>query len=277
MDDGLVFDVGVNNGDDTAYYLHRGHRVVGIEANPAMVAACRERFAPEIAQGRLTLLNVAIAPEDGTATFYVSQGNRGVWSSLDYEEASREGFTVAETRVAARRLRGLLDEYGVPFYLKIDIEGAGSCCLADLAPGAAPKYLSFEADEGSLDDLFTAARCGYTRFKLIDQVHGFRQAMPSPLHTWGLVRDEGKDLVRRALRGVPALPSAVQLLRKLRPASGATSTERDTWRWPVSSSGPMAEETDGPWRSLEDVAYAWLYFVRTTTTASWYDVHCARD
>jgi hypothetical protein len=29
----LVYDVGMFNGDDTAYYLKKGFRVVGIEAN----------------------------------------------------------------------------------------------------------------------------------------------------------------------------------------------------------------------------------------------------
>ena len=30
----LVYDVGMNNGDDTAYYLRMGYRVVAFEANP---------------------------------------------------------------------------------------------------------------------------------------------------------------------------------------------------------------------------------------------------
>jgi hypothetical protein len=34
-DPGLIYDVGMNNGDDTAYYLRRGFRVVAIEPNPA--------------------------------------------------------------------------------------------------------------------------------------------------------------------------------------------------------------------------------------------------
>jgi len=36
----LVYDVGMNNGDDTAYYLSLGFRVIAIEANPELVA-CR--------------------------------------------------------------------------------------------------------------------------------------------------------------------------------------------------------------------------------------------
>ena len=33
----LIYDVGMHNGDDTAYYLHKGFRVIAIDANPAMV------------------------------------------------------------------------------------------------------------------------------------------------------------------------------------------------------------------------------------------------
>jgi hypothetical protein len=34
----LIYDVGMNNGDDTAYYLRRGFRVLAIEANLDLVA-----------------------------------------------------------------------------------------------------------------------------------------------------------------------------------------------------------------------------------------------
>lgn len=49
----LVFDVGLYNGDDTAYYLYRGFRVVAVEANPYYASRARQRFAPEINAGRL--------------------------------------------------------------------------------------------------------------------------------------------------------------------------------------------------------------------------------
>src|SRR5213594_2634641 len=57
----LIYDVGVNNGDDTAHYLMKGFRVLGVDADPILMAPLQERFAVEIAQGRLTLLNVALA------------------------------------------------------------------------------------------------------------------------------------------------------------------------------------------------------------------------
>jgi hypothetical protein len=53
----LVYDVGMNNGDDTAYYLSLGFRTVAIEANPELVKYAKARFAREIASGRLIILN----------------------------------------------------------------------------------------------------------------------------------------------------------------------------------------------------------------------------
>src|SRR6185503_8538306 len=65
----LVYDVGLYDGTDTAYYLSRGYRVVAVEANPQMVARAQERFAESIDAGRLTIVPVGIGPAVGTAQF----------------------------------------------------------------------------------------------------------------------------------------------------------------------------------------------------------------
>lgn len=51
----LIYDVGLFDGGDTAYYLFRGYNVVAIDANPVMVERARLRFAKEIRDKRLTL------------------------------------------------------------------------------------------------------------------------------------------------------------------------------------------------------------------------------
>lgn len=51
----LIYDVGLFDGGDTAYYLFRGYNVVAIDANPVMVERARLRFAQEIRDKRLTL------------------------------------------------------------------------------------------------------------------------------------------------------------------------------------------------------------------------------
>jgi predicted RNA methylase len=40
----LVYDVGMNNGDDSAFYLRAGFRVVAVEANPLLCRAAESRF-----------------------------------------------------------------------------------------------------------------------------------------------------------------------------------------------------------------------------------------
>jgi FkbM family methyltransferase len=276
MERDLVFDIGAYQGEDTAYYLRRGFRVVAVEANPESVGLCRQRFPAEISAGRLVLLNVGIAAEDGVVTFFLSEGNQGRWSSLDPALAARENAAARPVTVQARSLRSLLREYGVPFYLKVDIQGAEHLCLRDIDRTDAPPYVSFAACEGRLEDLFLLAQAGYARFKLIDQLAAFRQVMPPPLHSAALATTILSRLAKKQLRRVPGLVGAVDLVRRARASGNGTRQLSAASELPISSSGPMAEETDGPWRSVDEVAYAWLYYVRATTTSNWYDVHAAR-
>jgi hypothetical protein len=63
----LIFDVGMNNGDDTGFYLECGFRVVAIEANDALCRQVADRFPDAVREGRLTILNVAVAGESGAS------------------------------------------------------------------------------------------------------------------------------------------------------------------------------------------------------------------
>ncbi len=68
----LIYDVGVNDGSDSEYYLSRGFKVVGVEASPPLAEALKAKFAKEIDRGRYTLLNVGVAEDAGIAEFWVS-------------------------------------------------------------------------------------------------------------------------------------------------------------------------------------------------------------
>lgn len=273
MDPRLVFDVGANNGDDTAHYLRQGYRVVSIEADPAMVEVCAVRFAEEIANGTLLLLNLAIAEREGPVSFYVSQGNRGVWSSLDYAEAARGGMQVREVQVPGVRFASVIEKYGAPYFLKIDIEGRDYLCLRDLTPDTSPPFLSFEANEGSLADLLLLSHLGYTHFKLINQMRGFTAVSPPALHTLSMARQIVLNDVKRRVRRVPMVMRLLRMVGSLR--SRRTNGEARGAQFSVSSSGPMGPSTPGRWMTLEEVTYAWLYFVKRTTDSDWFDVHAA--
>src|SRR5262249_48378305 len=127
MDEGLVFDIGFHNGNDTAHYLARGFRVVAVEANPALVAAGEARFADAIESGRLTLLGVGISREPGEQDFFVNQGN-SEWSSF-LPSFGQRGTSFTTIRVPTATFASLMAAHGVPFYAKIDVEGADWDCL----------------------------------------------------------------------------------------------------------------------------------------------------
>src|SRR5581483_7038490 len=126
----LIYDVGLQNGGDTAYYLHQGYRVVAVEADPSVADAGRARFANEIAAGRLTLLNVGIAETAGSSTFWICD-RKPEWSSFHRRIASRHGAAHHAIEIPTRPFADILAEYGVPVYLKNDIEGHDPLCIRD--------------------------------------------------------------------------------------------------------------------------------------------------
>src|SRR5438093_6042745 len=127
----LVFDVGMHVGEDTAYYLECGYRVVAVEANPRLIEDAAVRFAQAIEEGRLELVHAVVVEQGGQAlTFHLSR--RTIWSSLDRELAEREGLYERAVEVPSVSLAELMSERGAPLYCKIDIEGADLAALGSL-------------------------------------------------------------------------------------------------------------------------------------------------
>jgi FkbM family methyltransferase len=145
----LIYDVGLCDGADTAYYLFRGYNVFAVDANPLMIERARLRFANEIRSGRLTLLNVGISSRPEIATFWISDFPE--WSSFDRALASRDGTGHRSISVPTVSFAQLLAEHGIPNYLKIDIEGSDRLCVEALRGAKLPKYISAE-DCGVLSD-----------------------------------------------------------------------------------------------------------------------------
>lgn len=254
MEDLLIYDIGMNDGRDTAYYVSKGYRVLAIEANPLLAEQARQRFSDDIRAGRITVLSVGIADSESTATFWVNELN-SEHSSFVKEDGCRRGTPCHPIEVPTRRLRPILAEYGVPYYMKIDIERYDGFCLEDLDPDDLPLYVSIEAH--SLSYLERLVELGYTRFKVIDQsAHG----MPP--------RRSANDTAIGRLSGLVWYHSN-RVRRKVRGTG-------------FGQSGPFGEETVGSWRTMEEVAADWLTFDRqernrgSLNMRGWYDFHATR-
>src|SRR5260370_36043560 len=100
----LIYDVGLHKGEDTAFYLKKGFKVLGIEANPELVQHCQARFRNEVASGQLRIIEGAIAPESEgpTITFYKSSDS--VLSTMNRHRPERTAKLVRKIeRIVAPR------------------------------------------------------------------------------------------------------------------------------------------------------------------------------
>jgi FkbM family methyltransferase len=138
-----------------------------------------EKFQPEIRSGQLTIIGKAINARPGRARFITSSVS--VWGTLSRAFAERNaalGASTHEIEVDCIMFADILREYGIPYYLKIDIEGCDSLCLDALGEfSKRPQYLSIESCATSpgcgfndtLKQLQKLRALGYRRFKYLDQ------------------------------------------------------------------------------------------------------------
>jgi FkbM family methyltransferase len=118
--------------------------VVAIEANTCLAKCAAERFRTQIGSDQLRILNIGIAAEEGELPFWICE-TYSEWSSFDRKITSRDGCPHHEVMAPCRRFASVLEEFGVPYYLKVDIEGNDILCLQDLNPRRLPKFVSTES------------------------------------------------------------------------------------------------------------------------------------
>lgn len=229
----LIYDVGMHDGEDTEFYLKKGFDVVAFEANPDLIKGAKETFAKEIKSGRLRIIEGAIVPDPKVKhiSFY-RYDDRTKWGTIEADvvqssEKRLEGVT--EIKVPTVDFSGVIAKTGVPYYMKIDIEGADNHCLEMLSAfDARPTYVSVEAIEQDIDrqraqlDLLTGL--GYDAFKAVQQARMHRRTLPSPSH-------EGLDVAHSFKKG---------------------------------SSGPFGSDLSGEWRNRDDMLAEYgVIFART--------------
>jgi len=171
----LIIDVGMSEGNDTAFYLAKGFDVVGVEADPTLRRHLAQRFAEEIADGRLRILHRAAAARGGERARFrhdpVHQGH----SSLA-RPGQADGELCDVLTIDWPELRAVA---GVPYYLKLDIEGGEPAFLSSMAGEASPPpFLSVELT--SPDPIRQMHALGYRHFRLINHEILGRVALPDP-------------------------------------------------------------------------------------------------
>jgi FkbM family methyltransferase len=153
----LVFDIGANVGTMTTIFASLGARVIAAEPNPD----CATHIEGMTSRDAVEVLQAAVGERNGTAELQISD-RKDKMSSLSpqWREAvtkgnqSYAGMWNRKLKVPMITLDALIQQYGPPFYIKIDVEGYEDQVLAGLS--TTPPLLSFEFNSVFLDPALRA-------------------------------------------------------------------------------------------------------------------------
>ena len=179
--------------------------------------------------------------------FWICNANSH-WSSFDPTIASRDGVDHHQINISCRRFRSILEEFGTPYYLKIDIEGNDTYCLQDLTGVDLPKYVLLERSDRAVESLNLLHNLGYTGFKLISQFNFLPLEYPP-------TREQKRyEMLTRLLESRMVVIRAVRArCNGLARTTDRVIPFRDGWSFPPGTSGPFGEDLPGKWQSHAEI------------------------
>jgi FkbM family methyltransferase len=141
----LVFDIGANAGVMSETFASIGARIIALEPN----ADCVRHIQLAYSDMEIQVIQAAVGPRNGVAELNVSDA-WDVTSSLSQEwiEAIQQkderyrGNWLRQCVVPMVTLDALIGQFGVPYFIKIDVEGFEEPVLSGLS--TQPPILSFE-------------------------------------------------------------------------------------------------------------------------------------
>ncbi|RYD59314.1 MAG: FkbM family methyltransferase [Sphingobacteriales bacterium] len=278
MNKNLVFDIGTNNGDDALFYAHLGYEVIAIDADPTII----KNNTKKINDPKIQFLNCAISYNDNEILdFYIDEDDTK--NSLISKNVAGNNTLKEVVKVTTRTLKSLMEERGVPYYCKIDIEGYDPVAIRSLKGiNELPPFMSAEgeckpdsekfSEDGVLDVLEAFKEVGYKKFKLVDQT------------TLTVLKKDDFYIKRTQL--------SYHLMRKLQKMTGAYSrtytnmqrlTKEYNYPFKFAASGPFAEKLEGEWIRYEEAKALYLHHRRAFFSKEvnkpftfWVDWHVAR-
>jgi FkbM family methyltransferase len=150
----LIFDIGANQGQKTDVFLRLGARVVAVEPDPSNQLILRQNFLDyRLRHKPVTIVGKAVSDRNGVATFLVDEPGSAKntlnpkWADSLRSDSGRFGRTLAfaeQRDVETVTLEELFQTYGVPHYIKIDVEGHEVNVLKGMQ--SIVPFLSFEVN-----------------------------------------------------------------------------------------------------------------------------------
>ncbi len=179
----LVFDIGAHVGDRTLILRKLGAKVIALEPQPFLAKALQEEFAPD---PNVTIIQAGVGAEAETAILHVNSANptvstlssKFIDAAQDAEGWQDQRWDHSET-IEITTLDSLIQRYGIPAFIKIDVEGFEDRALKGLTSPV--PALSFEittiARDIGLNALDGIHRLGPYQYRLsLGETHRFHHS-----------------------------------------------------------------------------------------------------
>lgn len=168
----LLFDIGANIGAWARANSSPGIRIISVEASPITYSQLRANVS---GVSGVTALHYAVSPtSEPTVTFYHCNAANTL-STLDKEwlssSDSRFGYcksSITEVSVPAITIDKLIETYGMPDLLKVDVEGAENIVLQSLTQKTPLICFEWASEwrEKNIQCIDRLASLGFTEFAL---------------------------------------------------------------------------------------------------------------
>ncbi len=150
----LVFDVGANHGTKSDIFLKLGARVVAVEPDQTNQEVLRQKFLTyRLSRKPVVIVGKALSDKEAVETMWIDEPGSAKntlskkWVETlkqDDERFQQHHEFGQQTTVETTTLDKLIGAHGLPFFIKIDVEGHEPSVLRGLH--SVVPYLSFEVN-----------------------------------------------------------------------------------------------------------------------------------
>lgn len=147
----LAFDIGANKGNKIAALLEMGFRIIALEPEKNSLSTLKWRFAKD---NRVTIVEKGVSDKKGSTNIYISEPRSGLntMSKKWVDVLNNPGVNRWNKKVSYKdsyevdltTLDDLIQQYGLPYFIKIDVEGYEENVLRGLKH--TPAFISFETN-----------------------------------------------------------------------------------------------------------------------------------
>lgn len=168
----LVFDIGANLGNTVKIFTEVSDKVIAFEPNPILLTGLQTMFENK----NVVIDTRGLSNEVGRKIFNVSAADSVSTFSQDWINKSRFSERIQwnyPTEVETTTLDNVIDEYGIPDYVKIDVEGYEYEVLISLNKFLPETLFAFEWAEEMKDKIYLtvehAYNLGYKSFAFTEE------------------------------------------------------------------------------------------------------------